>query len=178
MNSKSLMKNLIACIPEKYRSAVRFVIAGTAGAIFQYAVYYLLLYIFGLKYPGDTFMESVAFTTAYVTEMISNYFVTCFFTFKKKPSLKNALGFLFGRTLDYFIQILQFNLYTYLEIPASWAGFIAIVLTGIINYFVLLPFYKEKKKAKNASQTLTAINQKVVEIDTNNTYHEKEENIS
>ena len=90
MNPKSLMKNLIACIPEKYRSAVRFVIAGTAGAIFQYAVYYLLLYIFELKYPGDTFMESVAFTTAYVTEMINNYFVTCFFTFKRKPSLKTA----------------------------------------------------------------------------------------
>jgi putative flippase GtrA len=169
------MKNPINYIPEKYRSVVRFVIAGTGGVLFQYGVYYLLLHIFRIKYPGVEFIESVAFTTAYVTEMINNYFVTCFFTFKKKPSLKNALGFLLGRTLDYFIQILRFNLYTYLEIPATWAGLIAIILTGIINYFVLLPFYKEKKKNPHIH---LAVNHEILEMDTNDINHEKEENIS
>jgi hypothetical protein len=28
----------------------------------------------------------------------------------------------------------------------EWAGIGAIALAGVINYFILLPFYKDKKK--------------------------------
>ena len=28
----------------------------------------------------------------------------------------------------------------------EWAGIVAIMLAGVINYFVLRPFYKDKKK--------------------------------
>ena len=28
----------------------------------------------------------------------------------------------------------------------EWAGIAAIALAGVINYFVLLPFYKDNKK--------------------------------
>ena len=82
----------------------------------------------------------------YVIEMIYNYFLTSLYTFRVKPSLKNAGGFLFGRAINYVIQLLFLNMLIWLHMSEEWAGIVAIALAGVINYFVLLPFYKDKKR--------------------------------
>jgi putative flippase GtrA len=59
--------------------------------------------------------------------------------------MKNASGFLFGRALNYAIQMLLLNVLIWLHMSEEWSGLAAIALAGIINYFVLLPFYKDRK---------------------------------
>ena len=140
------MKTLTRHLPKKYRSAVRFVLVGAFGTGLQYGVYYLLLEVFQNHYPDIPVLTSLAFTIGFVVEMICNYFLTSFYTFKVKPSLKNAGGFLFGRAINYVIQLLLLNLFIWLHMSEEWAGIAAIALAGVINYFVLLPFYKDKKK--------------------------------
>lgn len=140
------MKTLTRHLPKKYRSAVRFVFVGAFGTGLQYGIYYLLLDIFQRQWPEVGILTSLAFTIGFVVEMICNYFLTSFYTFKVKPSLKNAGGFLFGRAINYVIQLLLLNLFIWLHMSEEWAGIAAIALAGVINYFVLLPFYKDKKK--------------------------------
>ena len=130
----------------KYRSAVRFVFVGTFGTGVQYGIYYLLLDIFQRQWPEVGILTSVAFTAGFLIEMVCNYFLTNFYTFKTRPSWKNAGGFLLGRVLNYVIQLLLLNALVWLHMGEEWAGIVAIMLAGVINYFVLRPFYKDKKR--------------------------------
>ena len=132
----------------KYRSAVRFVLVGALGTGIQYGIYYLLLDIFQLHWQDLGILTSVAFTAGFIIEMICNYFITSFYTFKMRPSWKNAGGFLFGRAINYVIQMLLLNVLIWLHISEEYSGILAIMLAGVINYFVLLPFYKDKKREK------------------------------
>ena len=140
------MKTLTGRLPMKYRSAVRFVFVGTLGTGVQYGIYYLLLDIFQRQWPEVGILTSVAFTAGFLIEMVCNYFLTNFYTFKTRPSWKNAGGFLLGRVLNYVIQLLLLNALVWLHMGEEWAGIVAIMLAGVINYFVLRPFYKDKKR--------------------------------
>lgn len=140
------MRTLTGRLPLKYRSAVRFVCVGSFGTGLQYAIYYLLLGIFQHHWPEIGILTSLAFTVGFVLEMICNYLLTSFYTFRVRPSWKNAGGFFFGRVINYFIQLLFLNILIWLHMSEELAGFVAIVLAGVINYFVLLPFYRDIKK--------------------------------
>jgi putative flippase GtrA len=139
------MKTLTGRLPLKYRSAVRFALVGAFGTGLQYGIYYFLLELFQRQWPEISVLTSVAFTIGFIVEMICNYFLTSFYTFRTRPSWKNAGGFLFGRGVNYIIQMIFLNVLIWFHISEQWAGILAIALAGIINYFILLPFYKEKK---------------------------------
>ena len=142
----SLMKTLTGYLPKKYRSAVRFVLVGALGTGLQYGIYYMLLGIFQQHWPEMMILTSLAFTIGFVMEMIYNYLLTSFYTFRVRPTLKNAGGFLVGRAINYVIQLLLLNCLIWLHMSEEWAGIAAIALAGVINYFVLLPFYKDNKR--------------------------------
>ena len=142
------MKTLTGRLPMKYRSAARFVLVGALGTGVQYGIYYLLLMVFQRQWPDVGILTSVAFTVGFVVEMVCNYFLTSYYTFRVKPSLKNIGGFLIGRALNYVIQLLFLHTMIWLQISEEWAGIIAIMLAGVINYFVLLPFFRQQKKVK------------------------------
>jgi putative flippase GtrA len=140
------MKTLTGYLPKKYRSAVRFVLVGALGTGLQYGIYYLLLGLFQQHWPEMMILTSLAFTIGFVMEMIYNYLLTSFYTFRVRPTWKNAGGFLVGRAINYVIQLLLLNCLIWLHMSEEWAGIAAIALAGVINYFVLLPFYKDNKK--------------------------------
>jgi putative flippase GtrA len=140
------MKTLTGRLPIKYRSAVRFTLVGAFGTGVQYGFDYLLLEVFQSHWPNVDILTSVAFTAGFLIEMICNYFLTSFYTFKMRPTWKNAGGFLLGRTVNYFIQLLFLNVLIWLHLSEEMSGILAIMLAGVINYFVLRPFYKDKKR--------------------------------
>ena len=140
------MKTLTGRLPIKYRSAVRFVLVGALGTGLQYGIYYVLLGLFQQHWPEMMILTSLAFTIGFVMEMIYNYLLTSFYTFRVRPTWKNAGGFLVGRAINYVIQLLLLNCLIWLHMSEEWAGIAAIALAGVINYFVLLPFYKDNKR--------------------------------
>ena len=140
------MKTLTGHLPKKYRSAVRFVLVGALGTGLQYGIYYMLLGVFQQHWPEVMILTSLAFTIGFVMEMIYNYLLTSFYTFRVRPNWKNAGGFLVGRALNYVIQLILLNCLIWLHMSEEWAGIAAIALAGVINYFVLLPFYKDNKR--------------------------------
>lgn len=139
------MKSLTSYIPAKYRSVVRFVLVGTICTGIHFGVYYLLLDVFQRNWPDIGILTSVAFALGYFVEMIISYLLTSYYTFKTRPTLKNASGFVLGRMMNFIIQLVLLNLLGLMQISDGWAGIIAILLAGVLNYFVIRLFYKKKK---------------------------------
>jgi putative flippase GtrA len=129
----------------KYRSAVRFVCVGVLGTLLQYGIYYLFLDIFRESNADSQTMTSVAFSIGFLVEMVVNYLLTNYYTFHTHPSWKNAGGFLVGRAINYGVQILFLNILIWLSMSEEIAGIVAIILAGIINYFMLVPFFRTKE---------------------------------
>lgn len=132
----------------KYRSAVRFVCVGVLGTLLQYGIYYLFLDIFRESNADSQTMTSVAFSIGFLVEMVVNYLLTNYYTFHTHPSWKNAGGFLVGRAINYGVQILFLNILIWLSMSEEIAGIVAIILAGIINYFMLVPFFRTKEDKK------------------------------
>ena len=87
----------------------------------------------------------MAFTLGFALEVIGNYIFTCYYTFQRKPSWKNAGGFIAGRLSNFMVQlgVLNFLILDFIGMDDRWAGIIAIVVAGIVNYFVLKFIYKK-----------------------------------
>lgn len=139
------MKLLTSRLKEPTRSAVRFTVVGTIGTGVQYALYYMFLVLFARMYGEEdsAFWANVAFILGFSIEVIGNYILTCYYTFQQKPSWKNAGGFIAGRLSNFAVQIGLLNLLImpWVGMNDKWAGMVAIVVAGIVNYFVLKFIY-------------------------------------
>lgn len=132
-----------ARIQEPARSAVRFTVVGSTGTLIQTGIYLLFLHLFEQQWPEHD-LTNVAFTIGFVLEMISNYFLTSYYTFQSKPSIKNLGGFLSGRAVNYLVQVASLQALIFCHMNNKIAGFLAIVIAGIVNYFVVRIFFKKK----------------------------------
>lgn len=140
-NNNEDMRLPSSSLPPKTRQMVRFTIVGVSGTGVQYGLYLLLLHLAEWLYP-EAELVTACFTAAYVLEVITNYFMTSIYTFEQRPSLKNAGGFATGRVFNYFVQIGLLNLFL-LCMNEQWAGAVAIVIAGVINFFVMKFFFKK-----------------------------------
>ena len=123
---------------------VRFVCVGAFGTLLQYGVYYLFLEILRRTLSDSQTMTSLAFSIGFVVEMVVNYFLTNYYTFHTRPNWKNAGAFLIGRAVNYGVQLLFLNILIWLAMSEEVSGILAIRLAGVINYFVLVPFFRTK----------------------------------
>lgn len=145
---------------EPLRSSVRFVIVGTLGTLLQYLFYDFFLWLFSPA-TGDIshFMANVAYTVAFLLETSLNYIATSYYTFSTRPTIKNLLGFIGSRVVNYLVQIGLLNVSLLLLVrwenqldPERWAGVIAILVAGIVNYFFLRVIYRKKKEIQTQQQ--------------------------
>ena len=140
------MKLPTSYLPEKPRSATRFVIVGTTGMFLQDGIYRLALHLLGVDPQGEAPLVFLAFAIGFIIEMILNYFVSAWYTFGVKPSFKNAGGFIVARVINYGVQNLFLYLLILFGLAANNAGFPSIFLAGIVNFFILRLFFKQKNK--------------------------------
>lgn len=143
------MRLLTSKLPRNTRSAVRFVIVGMTGTALQYALYYGFLAVFNRLLSDSEVWVQVAFTLGFVLEMCINYVATSYYTFGSRPDIKNAGGFLLGRAFNYLIQMFLLWLLLRLTGSEQCAGMGAILIAGVINYFVLRIFFKTNQQSKS-----------------------------
>ena len=140
------MKLLTSYLPEKIRSAVRFIIIGNTGMFVQTWCFMAALLLFEHPEKGAA-LYYVAFGIGYVLEMIPNYLFTSWYTFGTKPDIKNAGGFLLARAINLVIQLGLLPLM--IELLPTWRddyiSFLVIFIGGCINYLVCLLFFKKKE---------------------------------
>lgn len=129
-------------LPEPYRSALRFTIVGFTGTLIQYGWYWLFLWLLERLLPQHE-TATLAFIIGFVLEMVSNYIFTAYYTFQSRPNWKNFGGFLSGRGLNFIIQLVLLQVLMFMSLSDQLAGLLAIVVAGIINYFVVKFFFKK-----------------------------------
>lgn len=137
-------------LPEKIRSAVRFMVVGTTGMFLQ--TWFFMAALYFLAHPAKgTALYYVAFGIGYVLEMIPNYLFTNWYTFGTKPELKNAGGFALARVVNLTIQLglLPLILAWLPNWRDDYISFIVIFIGGCINYLVCLIFFKKKEETQN-----------------------------
>lgn len=133
-------------LSEPYRSMVRFLIVGISGTILQYALYSIFLHLLCYLWGEVGGVVSAAFTLGFLLEMVLNYVITSYYTFSTKPNWKNAGGFICGRGVNYTLQMGFLWAGMAMGLSNRMAGIVAIVIAGIINYFVTRIFFREKKQ--------------------------------
>lgn len=136
MNVKQTINNLYRSA--QFRELIRFGIVGVVATLIQYGIYYLFNQLVGL---GAT----SSLTIGYIISFIFNFFLSNYFTFKTKPTIKKGLGFGASHAINYLLQIVFLNLYMMMGIPEQWAPFPMFATVIPIN-FLLVRFVLKSDK--------------------------------
>ena len=131
-------------LPEKIRSAVRFMVVGFTGSFVQTWFFMAAMLLLGEPEKGVALFY-VAFGIGFVCEMIPNYFFSNWYTFGTRPNLKNAGGFVLARAINL---VIQFALLPFaIDLFPSWRddiiSLVVIFIAGCINYLICLLFFKK-----------------------------------
>ena len=136
MNKKYTMSNIWHS--SRFHEVVRFGIVGVIATLIQYGIYYLFNAIIGC---GAT----TSLTIGYVIRFIFNFFLSNYFTFKTRPTVKKGVGFMASHGINYLLQIVFLNLYMYIGVPETWAPIPMFVTVVPVN-FILVRFVLKSSK--------------------------------
>lgn len=142
-----MMKLPSSYLPGNIRSAVRFMVIGFTGSFVQ--TWFFMLALYCMAYPEQgSVMYYVAFGIGFVCEMIPNYFFSNWYTFRTRPSWKNAGGFLLARSVNLVIQfaLLPFMVSKLADWRDDLISLIVIFIAGCINYLICLIFFRKPKE--------------------------------
>lgn len=141
------MKLPSSYLPEKIRSAARFIVVGTTGMFLQTWFFMAALLVLGHPEKGAV-LYYIAFAIGYIIEMVPNYLFSNWYTFGTKPDLKNAGGFLLARVFNIAIQLglLPLMLAWLPDWRDDYISFVVIFIGGCINYLICLFFFKKPEE--------------------------------
>lgn len=122
----------------RFREVVRFGIVGVIATLIQYGIYYLFNAVVGW---GAT----TSLTIGYVISFVFNFFLSNYFTFKTRPTVKKGVGFMASHGINYLLQIVFLNLYMFLGVPETWAP-IPMFITVVPINFLLVRFVLKSSK--------------------------------
>ena len=142
------MKLPTSYLPENIRSAVRFMVVGTVGMFLQ--TWFFELFLLAFRVPEEIktgVLYYTAFVLGYLVEMVNNYLLLNWYTFRTRPSWKNAGGFLIARAINLPIQLGLLPLCIALmpNLSNVYISYVVIFIGGCINYVICLLFFKNKK---------------------------------
>lgn len=137
-------------LSERPRQIVRFTVVGVSGTLIQYGLYYACLRLMEwlLGAPLSEVLVTAAFTVGFCLEMITNYILSNYYIFGTRPNIANAGGFLAARGFNYLVQIAFLQLFLFVHMSQENAGIVAIVVAGVINYFVMHFVFNRLTKPK------------------------------
>ena len=122
----------------QFREVVRFGIVGCVATLIQYAIYYLFNQFVGW---GAT----TSLTIGYIISFVFNFFLSNYFTFRTKPTVKKGIGFGMSHGINYLLQIVFLNLYMWMGLSEKFAP-IPMFLTVIPINFLLVRFVLKSKR--------------------------------
>ncbi|MBQ8673414.1 MAG: GtrA family protein [Bacteroides sp.] len=114
---------------------LRFALVGGLCTVLHYLLYRLLQHLLGVN---------VAYTVGYLLSFVANFYLTAFFTFRRRPSWRKAFGFGGAHLANYLLHILLLNLFLLLGVPKAWAPLPVFAIAIPVN-FLLVRFVFRKK---------------------------------
>lgn len=119
---------------ETLLEASRFVIVGVIATALHYAIYWILMRWMNVN---------IAYTIGYALSFICNFFLTSYFTFKSKATVKRGLGFGTAHLVNYLLQMAFLNLFIWLGIKAEWAPIPVYMIVIPINFLLVRFVFKK-----------------------------------
>ena len=113
---------------------VRFSIVGVLVTAIHYGVYWLLQLVVNVN---------IAWTAGYVAGFIVNYYLSAFYIFRKKTSVKNGAGFGMAHVVNYLLQMVLLNFFIWTGLSAEMAP-VGIYAVSIPVNFLLVRFVFKK----------------------------------
>lgn len=113
---------------------IRFSIVGVLVTAIHYGVYWLLQLVVNVN---------IAWTAGYVAGFIVNYYLSAFYIFRKKTSVKNGAGFGMAHVVNYLLQMVLLNFFIWIGLSAEMAP-VGIYAVSIPVNFLLVRFVFKK----------------------------------
>lgn len=107
---------------------LRFGIVGFVATVIHYGVYLLLQLRIDVN---------VAYTTGYFVSFIVNYILSARFTFRKKATVKNGIGFIGAHVVNYLVHVSLLNLFLWLGISRALAPIPVYSIAIPINFMMV-----------------------------------------
>lgn len=107
---------------------MRFGIVGVIATALHYGVYLLLKEWTGMN---------LAYALGYFISFIANYILSACFTFKKKKSVRNGLGFCMAHLFNYLLQTGLLNFFVWLGISETLAPVPVYCIAVPVNFIIV-----------------------------------------
>ena len=112
---------------------IRFCIVGCVATILHYVIYYVLKNWINLN---------IAYIIGYGLSFICNYFLTSYFTFKKKANLKSGIGFSGAHLFNLLFQVVLLNVFTFIGISENIAPIPVYAIAIPVNFLMVRFVFK------------------------------------
>lgn len=129
---KSKIKDLFLKLADA--SFIRFCIIGVLATGIHYGIYYLLM---------NLIPTSVAYTIGYAISFCCNYLLSAKFTFRKKISAKNGIGFAMSHLVNWGLQLLCLNLFISLGLSKALAPIPTYCICVPVNFLLVRFVFKK-----------------------------------
>lgn len=115
---------------------LKFGIVGVIATVIHYGIYFLL----------QSFIDvNVAFTLGYGISLVANYILSARFTFRKKTSVKNGIGFGGAHLINYLLQMCLLNLFLGLGVDRALAPFPVYCISIPVNFMMVRFAFRRRK---------------------------------
>ncbi|MBO7591267.1 MAG: GtrA family protein [Prevotella sp.] len=119
----------------KFGQFVRFVLNGVLSSAIHYGIYYVLLF---------WTIANIAYITGYLVSFVSNFFLTSYFTFRTKPTLKRFIGFSGSHALNFGLHVVLFNIFLWLGVHKLIIPLLVIGIAMMVQFFILRLVFVKK----------------------------------
>ena len=113
---------------------IRFGIVGVIATVTHYAIYWILMRWINVN---------IAYTIGYGLSFIFNFFLTSYFTFKSKATVKRGLGFGTAHLVNYLLHMAFLNLFIWLGVKDEWAPIPVYMMVIPINFLLVRFVFKK-----------------------------------
>lgn len=114
---------------------MRFVVVGVIATAMHYGLYAILRWFMYVN---------VAYTIGYLVSFVANFYLSAYFTFRRKPSWRKAMGFGGAHLCNYLLHILLLNLFLYIGVPEAWAPIPVFGIAIPVNFLLVRFVFKKQ----------------------------------
>ncbi len=122
-----------------WNEVIRFGIVGVFATLLHYGIYWVLNHYMN---------ANIAYTIGYLLSFICNFFLSSYFTFKSKASVKRGIGFIGAHINNYLLHMILLNLFLYLGVSETLAPIPVYLIAVPVNFILVRWVFKHNKATR------------------------------
>ena len=124
-----------------WNEVIRFGVVGVFATLLHYGIYWVLNHYMN---------ANIAYTIGYLLSFICNFFLSSYFTFKSKASVKRGIGFIGAHLNNYLLHMILLNLFLYLGVSETLAPVPVYLIAVPVNFILVRWVFKYNKTTRKS----------------------------